>query len=302
MKQVKLGEIRPLSFVLIATVIVGGFAFGFFSWIISARPEELPPINEDANSPPPPATPELTPTPSAPVIEQVELNAAAAYLLDGKTLYEFRADKRWPIASVTKLMTAFVARELMFEDEVIVITPEAVAATGAAGGFSAYETYRLSELEKAMLTVSSNDAALAITLHWGEADFVKEMNRQAAILGMNETNFSDSTGISLQNRSTALDLFRLVKFIWEEEPEIFEITRRPSVAITDELGRSRILKNINIFAGRADFLGGKTGSLPEAHGNLVSIFSLPNQTSPVIIVVLGAADRFEETKEILAKL
>lgn len=283
-------------------MILGGFAFGFFSWVSSADREEPPPARQSLNSPSPPEIAELSSPPVAPVLEQVELNAAAAYLLNGKPLYEFRADKRWPIASVTKLMTALVARKLLSPDEVIVITPEAIAAEGAAGGFSAYETYRLSELEEAMLTVSSNDAALAITLHYGETEFVREMNRTAALLGMNETNFIDPTGISLQNRSTATDLFRLVKFIWEEEPGIFEITRRPAATITDELGRSRTLKNINVLADRVDFLGGKTGSLPEAHGNLVSIFKLPDETSPVVIVVLGAGDRFGETKNILSKL
>ena len=295
-------KIKPLYLISLGAVVLGGFALGFLSWVSSANREEPLPARQNLNSLPPPATAELSSPPVAPVVEQVELNAAGAYLLDGKPLYEFRTDKRWPIASVTKLMTALVARELLSPGEVIVITPEAVAAEGAAGGFSAYEKYRLSELEEAVLAVSSNDAAFAIAAHYGETDFIREMNRMAALLGMNETNFSDPTGISLQNRSTATDLFRLVKFIWEEEPGIFEITRQPSVVITDELGRSRTLANINVFAGRADFLGGKTGSLPEAHGNLVSIFKLPDETSPVVIVVLGAGDRFEETENILGKL
>src|SRR3989344_3648911 len=295
-------KIKPLYLISLGAVVLGGFALGFLSWVSSANREEPLPARQNLNSLPPPATAELSSPPVAPVVEQVELNAAGAYLLDGKPLYEFRTDKRWPIASVTKLMTALVARELLSPGEVIVITPEAVAAEGAAGGFSAYEKYRLSELEEAVLAVSSNDAAFAIAAHYGETDFIREMNRMAALLGMNETNFSDPTGISLQNRSTATDLFRLVKFIWEEEPGIFEIPRQPSVVITDELDRSRTLANINVFAGRADFLGGKTGSLPEAHGNLVSIFKLPDETSPVVIVVLGAGDRFEETENILGKL
>ena len=260
-------KIKPLYLISLGAVVLGGFALGFLSWVSSANREEPLPARQNLNSLPPPATAELSSPPVAPVVEQVELNAAGAYLLDGKPLYEFRTDKRWPIASVTKLMTALVARELLSPGEVIVITPEAVAAEGAAGGFSAYEKYRLSELEEAVLAVSSNDAAFAIAAHYGETDFIREMNRMAALLGMNETNFSDPTG-----------------------------------TITDELGRSRTLANINVFAGRADFLGGKTGSLPEAHGNLVSIFKLPDETSPVVIVVLGAGDRFEETENILGKL
>ena len=56
----------------------------------------------------------------------------------------------------------------------------------------------------------------------------------------------------------------------------------------------------NEFAGTAAFLGGKTGYTDEAQGNLVSLFSM--RGTPVVIVVLGSADRFGETRTLLDQL
>ncbi len=62
------------------------------------------------------------------------------------------------------------------------------------------------------------------------------------------------------------------------------------------------MNNINVFAGTDEFLGGKTGSTPEAEGNLISIFEVSRGASPVIIIVLGTDDRFGETENILMNL
>jgi D-alanyl-D-alanine carboxypeptidase len=62
----------------------------------------------------------------------------------------------------------------------------------------------------------------------------------------------------------------------------------------------RPLVNINQFAGRPDFVGGKTGTTPEAVGNLVSIFKAGGN-SIRIIVVLGSEERFKETENLFQK-
>ena len=235
---------------------------------------------------------------------QIKVSAAGAYLMDSnEPLYAFRSQKQWPIASVTKLMTTFVSRKLMTETETITMSEEAIAAYGEAGDFKIGERFRVSDLVQAMLLVSSNDAAKALADHYGEEAFVAEMNQAAAGIGMTDTIFADATGLSARNLSTSDDLSKLVRFIWSEDPEIFIITRLRQTRIVDiDGGLSRELDNINFFAGRSNFLGGKTGQIPDSNGNLVSIFNLPDKSSPVIIVVLGAEDRFKETEKILSKL
>ncbi len=244
--------------------------------------------------------------PSANSVGQTEktVAAAGAYLLGDGNLYAFRTEKRWPIASVTKLMTALAVKRLMSPGEVVSITEEEVAVTGTAGEFKAGERFTTEDLTKAMLMVSSNDAAAALADYYGKENLVQEMNQLAAEIGMTNTIFVDTTGLSLQNLSTVEDLNKLVKFIWDSQPEIFALTREPSITIVDlNTGIKRQLYNINLFAGRKNFLGGKTGQTPVSAGNLVSVFNVPHQSAPVVIIVLGAeGDRFQETEKILMKL
>lgn len=245
---------------------------------------------------------------TTPITEVLNISAAGAYTLDGSELYSLRADKRWPIASITKLMTAVTADKLYLSGEVedyelITITEEMVATEGASGGLMVNEIFRADDLVVAMMLVSSNDAAAALAMHYGEEAFVDEMNKFAASLGMIDTNLVDSTGLSVQNLSTVEDLRRLAKFVFEEQPYIFNISRKQSDSIVDRVrGTRKKLNNINTFAGTDEFLGGKTGSTPEAEGNLISIFKVSGRVDPVIIIVLGTDDRFGETENILMNL
>ena len=231
-------------------------------------------------------------------------SAAAAYLINnGEPLYIFRGEKQWPIASVTKLMSSLIARRLIQETEIVTMDKKAVAAYGEAGGFKVGERVTAEDLVQAMLIVSSNDATEALANYYDQKKFIAEMNNLATVIGMTNTVFIDATGLSPGNLSTPNDLNKLVQFIWLEDPEIFAITRSPTVNIIDiPSGQSRKLSNINLFTGRSNFLGGKTGQIPDSDGNLVSIFSVSGKSSPVVIIVLGAKDRFEETEKILIKL
>jgi len=243
---------------------------------------------------------------SSPVVEEVSVSAAGAYSMGGEELYSFRSDKRWPIASITKLMTAVTADRLYLSKkpyEYITITDDMVATEGTSGELHSGQIIRADDLIKAMMLVSSNDAASALAMHYGQDRFVSEMNKIAAELGMTDTTFTDPTGLSVQDLSTVEDLRRLAKFIWENDPYIFEITQNKSGTIYDAAsGSSWTLSSINEFSGRSDFLGGKTGTTPEAEGNLISIFALPNNSGEVIIIVLGTEDRFVETEKILEGL
>lgn len=213
--------------------------------------------------------------------------------------YRLNANDRWPLASLTKLMTAVIALEEMGQDKIVTITPAAVATEGPAGNLEVGEEYRVRDLVKAMLVVSSNDAAVGIAEFYGLEQFISRMNVKAALLGMRQTSFTDPTGISFLNQGTAEDLEKLVKYIYEKRPELLEITRQKSVRIL-ELSKSREkeLLNINNFAfnGHPDFVGGKTGFTDEAGGNLLSIFDYRGKK--VLVIVFGTEDRFGETEKL----
>ena len=229
--------------------------------------------------------------------------AAGAYLLSGKKLVGWKTDKRWPVASVSKLVSAYVVEADMAADDQITLSEEVVATMGDAGLFKAGEVFSVKDMMKAMLMVSSNDAAGALADYYGHDEFVAEMNAAALRIGMANSHFVEPSGLSVQNQSTVEDLVELAAYILRHEPEILAITRQSTDFIVDSnTGAVRELVNINWFAGSTGFLGGKTGSLPEADGNLLSIFSVPGYGEPVIVVVLGSKDRFGETRDILENL
>ena len=226
----------------------------------------------------------------------------AAYLDNGAEILSKNHKLHWPLASITKLMTALVIRESLDLGQSVKIDEAAILEEGAAGGFSAGEVFSVSDLLKAMLAVSSNDIAAALSgayLQIKNISLIEAMNQKAETLQMNNTRFVDATGLSVLNQSTAEDLIRLMRYLFESRPEILGITRQKEVEITELNSKiKRELRNINKFAGDPDFIGGKTGFTDEANGNLISLFDPPNSPRLVFIAVFGAEDRFAETEKI----
>ncbi|MDO8752281.1 MAG: serine hydrolase [Anaerolineales bacterium] len=230
----------------------------------------------------------------------LSVKAASALIIelgDGAPLLEYRSEYRWPLASLTKLMTALIAYDEIGPMQTITISAEAVESEGAAGGFSPGEVFSTQDLVQAMITVSSNDAATAISEYLGHSRLVDLMQQKAATLGMRDTTFIDATGLSFLNQSTVGDIERLVTYVYHRYPEILAFAQPVSSSITEiRTGTKRLLGNVNQFAGNADFLGGKTGTTDESKQNLVSIFR--HQGGEFIIIVLGSEDRFGETTKL----
>lgn len=221
--------------------------------------------------------------------------ALVADLDNGFEFFNLNATGRWPIASITKFMTAIVAYENVGADKIVAVNETAVASESAAGNLKLGESYKVAELVKIMLSVSSNDAAVAISDFYGEANFVEVMQKKAFELEMSQTTFHDSTGLSFLNQSTATDIMKLVKYIISRYPGLLEITRLKTVGVLEiKSGAVKTLTNINNFAGGLDFIGGKTGFIDSSGGNLVSVFNYLNHK--ILIIVFGADDRFNQTE------
>ncbi|KKU37147.1 MAG: Peptidase S11 D-alanyl-D-alanine carboxypeptidase 1 [Candidatus Wolfebacteria bacterium GW2011_GWE1_48_7] len=232
---------------------------------------------------------------------RVETRFGLVRQLNGDTtVFERGIENRWPIASITKLMTAIVATEHNALASNITFTESILKAEGTAGGFATGEVVNGADVLKGMLLVSSNDAAEAIAQTYGRDAFIRIMNEKAKELRMLDTKYVDPSGLSPQNQSTASDLYKLMGYLYDEHPELLQITRQRSASISIAgVKAKRKLSNINIFAGQANFIGGKTGYITEAegNGNLLTLFTYNNQ--PFVIVVLGSPDRFGETKSLL---
>ena len=115
---------------------------------------------------------------------------------------------------------------------------------------------------------------------------------------MTRTFFDDPSGLSPVNQSSAEDLEKLAWQLMNRYGDILKTSRQSGGRVIEQSSKKeRSIKPINLFAGRSDFLGGKTGFIDEAGGNLLSIFRVKQR--PVLIVVLNSLGRFEDTEKLL---
>ena len=236
-------------------------------------------------------------------LPQPKIKAEVALLADletGQVYYDKNSERRWPMASISKLLSAEFALDQIPADKRITITEQEFEITGGdlARGLRVSEQYTLEDLVHAMLIFSSNEAAEAIANSFGRDEFIKGLNLLAANWGMSETHLADPTGLSAANQSTARDLMIATQEIYQLRPEVLETTRQPNAILVElNSGKAQTFTNINSFAGDADFLGGKTGFTNDANGNLLSLFSFEKR--PILVVVMGTPDRFGETQKLM---
>ena len=135
---------------------------------------------------------------------------------NGDILYGKNPHLRLPPASTTKVMTALIALERLPLNQWVPVSRKAASAERSVAGLKAGVSYRAQDLIIASLVSSSNDAAVALAeaVSGSEEQFVELMNRRAAELGMTDTHFVNSTGLTdkrCSQYSTAYDLTLLMR-------------------------------------------------------------------------------------------
>jgi D-alanyl-D-alanine endopeptidase (penicillin-binding protein 7) len=177
--------------------------------------------------------------------DKTALRSSVALVQDaesGETLFDKNSETVLPIASITKLMTAIVVLEHKLDlDERVVISQEDIAATRSSrirGRLRPGSALTRDELLMLALMASDNRAAAALarTAPGGSDSFVAAMNREAERLGLHDTRYSDPTGLSPENVSSAQDLARLVKAA-HGYPLIREYSTRRSAFVRARGGR-----------------------------------------------------------------
>ena len=187
----------------------------------------------------PTPTPQPTPTVAAMPVPPapVPTGAKAWILMDfetGQVLAGENIDQRMEPASITKVMTSYVAAAeaktgKIKPDDLVTISERAWREGGAGteGSFSGFELnsrVKLSEIEKGMSIQSGNDAAIAIAEHvaGSEEAFASLMNSYAKRIGMNNSNFVNAHGLTADNHySTARDLALLGRALIRDFPQTY---------------------------------------------------------------------------------
>ncbi len=152
--------------------------------------------------------------------------------LSGKILYEKDADHSIYPASMTKIMTAMIAFDLLKSgeaslDEMVTISEKAwrMSQSGYSSMFIMLnDQVSVEDLLKGIIIVSGNDACVALAegLSGTEEDFVILMNEKANELGLSNTNFSNSSGINdPDNYSTVRDILIMSEYMIKNYPEYY---------------------------------------------------------------------------------
>ncbi len=247
----------------------------------------------------------LLAAPAARAAEGPQIGAPSAILIEANTgdvLYERAAEKRRPIASTTKLMTALLTMErTKLSDEV---TASSYIASPIESKLSLRpgEVLSVADLLRGLMLESANDAAVTLAEHvsGSRAAFVRLMNKRARELKLDETHYDNPIGLDGPgNYSSAHDLARLA-VILRKQSFIRKIARRTSATLTTG-SRPRTIRNRNTLLGRDRCINGlKTGHTSTAGYVLVGTCTRDHVT--LVSVVLGTPSLAARDADSLALL
>lgn len=241
-------------------------------------------------------------TPSPPV-----LNAKAYILIDvnsGKIIAEKNSQEKLPPASLTKMMTLYAISHALNNKQIkladnVRISKEAWKTGGSRMFVKEGDEVAIEDLLKGIIVDSGNDACVAMAEHLGgtEAAFSDIMNQLAKKLGMNNSHFTDSTGLpDPEHYTTALDLAILGRALVNDFPEYYHWYKQKWFTYNGirQPNRNRLLWRNN------DVDGLKTGHTNEAGYCLVS--SAKRNNMRLLAVVLGSpseSSRADDSERLL---
>ena len=229
--------------------------------------------------------------------------AARAYILidvlSGQTLAAQNADEPREPASLTKLMTAYLAFAALRDKQIVPsqavnVSEHAWRAEGSRMFIEPRKAVSVDELLRGEIVQSGNDAAIALaeTVAGSEGAFVERMNREAARLGMKNTHFVNATGLSApQHVSTAADLARIGAAIIRDFPEYY-----PLYSIKEYRYNNISQSNRNRLLWSDPYVDGMKTGFTEAAGYCL-VASAKRGPRRLLSVVLGAASDHSRASE-----
>ena len=227
----------------------------------------------------------------------------AAMVIDARTgevLHARNADTRLHPASLTKMMTLYIAFEAVENGKIgldDLVTVSSNAASEPYGlGLRTGQKIALRYLIRAAAVKSSNDAATAIgdAIEGNEAAFVARMNRTAKAMGMTNTTFRNAHGLTESGHlSTARDMTILGRHLLYDWPEYYNLFSRR----TANAGMKTVYHtNSRFLASYRGADGIKTGYTSAAGYNLVA--SAERGSERIITTVFGGASTADRNRRV----
>jgi D-alanyl-D-alanine carboxypeptidase len=298
--------LRRIPALLLIVTALFSYAVGYFSHNIGQQ--KNPPQQEPPKTKSDPFT-------------NINLEAKAAYVYDvadQNVLYALHEHDELPLASLTKLMTAITATQILPPGTTITIGKDDINQEGDSGLFIG-ERWRLSDIIGFTLTTSSNDGASAIATVAGskgqniygvsdeesQQKFVEQMNTNARALNLPGMHFFNPMGLDVNQeisggygtaRDVALLMAHALKTIYPD----LELTSHERIPVASLDNFRHIATNTNESIGSVPALmASKTGYTDLAGGNLVIAFDA-GIMHPIIVAVLGSTveGRFKDVEKL----
>ncbi len=232
------------------------------------------------------------------------VSAKSAILIDGDSgaiLCSKDPDKRMPMASTTKIMTALVAIEKGEPEKTVEISPLAVGVEGSSVYLYEGEQLTLEDLLYATLLESANDAATAIAVEIGGSveGFADMMNQKAAELGLKDTHFTNPHGLDdPEHYTTARELAIIAAAAMKNDTFRETVsTHKKTIPLNGTEGVRLLINHNKLLKSYDGAIGVKTGYTKKSGRCLVS--AAERDGLNLICVTLSAPDDWQDHKALL---
>ncbi len=231
---------------------------------------------------------------------KLNLTATGVFVMDlnsGIVLYDKNPHKRLKPASLTKIMTSLVALDYYKDDSVLKVI-NAQKSLGNTIDLLKGDQLLASDLILGLLISSGNDAAVTLAENYpgGYKAFIEKMNAKVLELGLENTKFSNVSGVqSPDHYTTAYDITMVARSALDR-PVFENIVSKRKATLKSLNGNVYNISTTNILLGKPGFYGVKTGWTPQAGECLVVLAE--KDSHPILISLLHSADRFGEAEKI----
>ena len=219
-------------------------------------------------------------------------------LNSGLILDSDNQDTQMPIASLTKLMTAYITLKNTSLDEIIKVPYYETRSGDSQAGLIPGEQLTVKAALYGLLLNSGSDAAQTLATNIGDSQssFVDKMNQASSDLSLSNTHFANPVGWDDNNNySSSRDITTLIRILLANN-DFRDIVSTKYITINTLDNRSIQLSNTNLLLDE-NFLGVKTGNTFEAGECLASLYK--SNTTSLLTVLINSSDRFGETKTYL---
>ncbi len=245
--------------------------------------------------------------------DNIPLEARAVLVWDvvnRQEIFSKNPDLALPLASLTKVMTAITANQVLTADDSVTIRPEDLLPDGDSK-LVVGDKWQAHNLIDFVLITSSNDGAHALARASEEkmrgtmTDFITKMNDTANFVGAENSHFWNEHGLDQGvdrggAYGSARDLALIFEYALKQFPALLEATRYSNLSIRSSASVYNAMNTNSKVDQIPGILASKTGYTDLAGGNLVIAFDA-GLNHPIIVAVLGSSQegRFEDTLKLV---